>query len=400
MEKCLAKLPFGKENLEKYGELISKFSFALGLLIELTIVIVEKSEYIIQYEGLWFRLTFVLFGISLITTKHHLREWIALLFFGVIGVISYEVTGRNEILRWVVFIWACQGKDMKKVFKFTFWYTLAGCALLFFLSLTGLYGTMYLETIFRPEFYGDMESIERRYCFGMGHPNSFHCMMLVITWLGIYIYFERLKLQSYLLLLLFHIGIFFFTDSRTGLLMSISSLGICVILHIKNEWKDRKWIYAIGALAVLSCILISVLMAVYSTNLAIFELLDRVLSGRIFALMDSNRYEGMIHTWKIWSAEENNFFFDLGIVRFFYWYGIIPGIIYFGAQFKLLWCGYQKKDIMLLLMVVIINIYSVFEAHFISEYMGRNYILFFFGMYLMNMLDVKDNEIEAKRCFD
>ena len=40
---------------------------------------------------------------------------------------------------------------------------------------------------------------------------------------------------------------------------------------------------------------------------------------------------------------------------------------------------------MLAVIMMVITIYSVFEAHFISEYMGRNYILFFFGMYLSDM---------------
>ena len=110
--------------------LISKYSFALGLLIELTIVIVEKSEYIIQYEGWWFRITFLLFGLSLITTKRDLKQWIWFGIFAVIGAISYRATGRNEILRWIVFIWACYDKDMKKVLKFTFWYTAVGCAVI------------------------------------------------------------------------------------------------------------------------------------------------------------------------------------------------------------------------------------------------------------------------------
>ena len=88
---------------------ISKAAFYLGLLIELTIVILDKSAYIIQYEGQWFRLTFVLFGISLITTRHSVKEWLWLLVFGIMGVVSYFATERNEILRFVVFIWACVG---------------------------------------------------------------------------------------------------------------------------------------------------------------------------------------------------------------------------------------------------------------------------------------------------
>ena len=41
---------------------------------------------------------------------------------------------------------------------------------------------------------------------------------------------------------------------------------------------------------------------------------------------------------------------------------------------------------MLAVIVTVITIYSIFEAHFISDYLGRNYILFFFGMYLSDML--------------
>ena len=97
----------------------------------------------------------------------------------------------------------------------------------------------------------------------------------------------------------------------------------------------------------------------------------------------------MIHTWSLWSDSINDNYFDLGIVRFFYWFGIIPGIIYFLVQCRLSWCGYKQKDYMLLAMIAVITIYSVFEAHFISDYMGRNYILFFFGMYLSEMLGRK-----------
>ena len=67
--KYLDRVPKCSENIKKYISKLSEYSFYLALFIELTIVILEKSEYIIQYEGLWFRLTFVLFGLSLITTK-------------------------------------------------------------------------------------------------------------------------------------------------------------------------------------------------------------------------------------------------------------------------------------------------------------------------------------------
>ena len=71
-----------------------------------------------------------------------------MLLFGLLGFVSYRVTGRNEILRIVVFIAACKGTDMKKLLKYVFYMTTAGCLLLVILSVTGIYGRLSLETDF------------------------------------------------------------------------------------------------------------------------------------------------------------------------------------------------------------------------------------------------------------
>ena len=390
MERCLARLPLDKEKLQKWIDAIAKYSFLLGLFVELTIVLLDKSAYIIQYEGMWFRFTFLLFGLSLITTRRGVNQWIWFGLFTVIGFISYRTTGRNELLRWVVFIWACQGKDMKKVLKFTFWYTTVGCVVIALLSVLGIYGEVAHTTIYRMEEAWVSGVEETRYCFGMGHPNAFHCMMLVITWLGMYCFFEKIKWYGYLLIGIAHVGIYLFTDSRTGLLMSVCSIGIALFLHFDKKIKYTKVPYILGMLVIIGAVVFSVFMAKYSVMNPILSKIDTILSNRILNLYYGTvNHEGMLHTWSLWSTGRNNYFFDLGIVRFFYWFGIIPGIIYFAAQCRLLWCGYRRKDYMLLALVVVITIYSIFEAHFVSDYIGRNYILLFFGMYLSDMLGMK-----------
>ena len=393
LERFLNRLPKLTEKQVQYLDIISKYSFYLGLFIELTIVILEKSEYIIQYEGLWFRLTFVLFGISMITTKRSIRQWTCFLAAALLGCNSYLHTGRNEILRAVVFVWACYGKDMKKVLKFTFWYTLAGCAVIFLLSVLGIYGEVFLEAVYRTDVPWTPGEVERRYCFGMGHPNAFHCMMLVVTWLGVYCYHEKIKWYGYVLMSIAHVIVFLFTDSKTGLLMSVGSIGIFVILKYVKPLQGNVWVYLLGILTVIAAVGFSVFMAKYSVHHPLLAKIDGLLSNRILNLYyHSVNHEGMLNTWSLWSVERNNWYFDLGIIRMFYWYGIIPAVAYFAAQCRLIWCGFKRKDFMLLAVMVIITIYSVFEAHFISDYMGRNYILFFFGMYLSDMLGEKNGK--------
>ena len=393
MAGCLNKLPKLAEKMQAYLEPVSCFAFWVGLFIELTIVIVEKSNYIIQHEGLWFRLTFVLFGLSMITGKHSIRSWICFILMSLMGVNSYLHTGRNEILRAVVMIWACEGKDIKKTLKFAFWYTAIGCAVIFLLSVLGIYGQVFLEAVYRSEEAWTIGEVEKRYCFGMGHPNAFHCMVLVITWLGIYCYHEKFKWYGYALLGILHVIVYFFTTSRTGLLMSVCSLSFIIVLHYSKFLRENKWSYILGIVVIVATVGFSVFMAKYSVHHPFLKEMDKVLSGRITNLYyDSVNHEGMLNTWSLWSVGRNNYFFDLGIIRMFYWFGIIPAAIYFAAQCRLLWCGFKKQDYMLLAMIVSIAVYSVFEAHFISDYLGRNYILLWFGMYLGQMLNAEEQK--------
>lgn len=369
-------------------EQISNWTFFLALWIELTIVIVEKSEYVIRYEGQWFRLTFVLFGVSLLTTSHSLREWIGLFFFAIFGMVSYKSTGRNEILRFVVFVWACQGKDMKKVLKATFWYTLAGCLVIMFFALTGIYGTVYQTGVFRVE-------EETRYSFGMGHANSFHCMVFVLTLLGVYCYYNVLHWYSYIILTILHVIVFYFTKSRTSMLLSLFTIVMIVILQYIKPLQKWKGTYILGILSLLAVVAFSVFAAKYSKLHPILWKIDQITTGRISGLYDTYNKEGMLQTWSLWSVARNNYYFDMGIVRIFYWYGIIPGALYILMQIRLFWGAMKKYDYMLLVVLVAISLYSVFEAHFVSVYLGRNYILFFFGLYLDDMfpsIGEKDTE--------
>lgn len=399
MENYGKKMSKGLKQIKDYAEQISKYSFYLALFIELTIVLLDKSEYIIQYEGLWFRLTFVLFGISFLTVKHSRRQWITFVLMAAAGCVSYMQTGRNEILRAVVFIWSCQGKDMKKVLKFTFWYTLAGCAVIFLLSVTGIYGAVSQTAIYRTEEAWTIGTEETRYCFGMGHPNAFHCMVLVLTWLGIYCYYDKMQWYIYGMLMLLHLLTYVFTTSRTGLLMSAGSLLLFMILQYGKKIREKKIVYILGIAMVLATVFFSVFMAKYSVHHPLLKQMDGILSGRITNLYyDSTDHAGMLNTWSLWSAKENTKFFDLGIIRVFYWFGILPGILYFAAQCRLIWCGYKKKDFMLLVLVVVIAVYSVFEAHFVSDYLGRNYIFFFFGMYLGEMLGEDNGQTALGEC--
>lgn len=94
---------------------IGQFCFYAGLVLELLIVIIDKSAYINPVEGQLFRITFILFLIKVCCTKFSLKEWLWLLVFLLLAGSCYMFSGRDEAVRLVVFCAAFKNIDFKKI---------------------------------------------------------------------------------------------------------------------------------------------------------------------------------------------------------------------------------------------------------------------------------------------
>lgn len=390
MEKKLSEVKL-------YMDRIGTWLLYMSVTLEIVIVIIDKSNYTNPIEGQLFRITFLLAAFKVLCTKYSLKEWAAMLAAGILGFVSYKVTGRNEILRIVVFIAACKGTDIKRLLKYVFYMTAAGCLLLVVLSATGIYGGLALESDFGRGY------TQVRYCFGLGHPNALHCMFMMLVFLGLYLYNEKMKWYAYAILFASNYALYLLTDSNTGMLITFCGIFGAVILHYWKGLKEKKWIYAAGAAMFLFCAGFSVLVAdsrVARPNYYTYRFdnpwvgeVESHLNGRIRDLFyGSVDCEGTTATWSLFSVPENNYYFDMGFVRLFYWYGIIPGLIYLVLNVLLIRQFYKKEDGMGLVMVSALAVYTVVEAHLVSVYIGRNYILFLMGMYGSSMLGLDSDK--------
>lgn len=350
-----------KGRIKQIGNIL----FYITLIIEIGVVLVDKSTFTNPIEGQIFRLTFLLCVLKIMITKYSLKEFGVMIIFFIVGAISYFITGRNEIIRVVFFIIASKDIDLKKALKLTFYMTLVGVLILVALSLTGTLGSMFLEVDYRGN------GVEKRYCLGLGHPNALHCMAWALLTLGIYLYFARLKWYHYLIMMLGNLGLYVLTVSRTGGIVAFMTILAAFILYLFPKLQNQKWIYILGALIVLFGVFFSVIMAVFGCSLEPLAWFDKYLTGRI-----TWGYQwGNISYWSLFSNPENTAYFDNGFMRLFYWYGIIPGILYTIVNcFQVYW-SYKKKDAAALLLIVMFSIYTVFEAHTISVYIARNYLL-------------------------
>lgn len=342
-----------------------KVLFYLVLLIEIGIVLVDKSAYINPIEGRLFQITFVLCMIKIAMTKYSLKEWAVMAVFFVLGALSYFATGRNEIIRIVAFLAASKDIELRSTLKVTFYVTLAGVLALMAMSLLGIMGTVYLDANYRNH------GIERRYCLGLGHPNALHCMVWALITLGIYLYFKKLKWYHYLLLEALNVGFFLFTDSRTGVIAATCSITLGATFSLFPGLQKARWIYILGAIGVALCLLFSVAAAIFGCEIPLFEWLNGPLTGRIYG---SHLYNG-ITFWSLFSSPENTMYMDMGFIRLFYWYGVVPGIVYFAVKGYQLSYAYKKRDAAAFLVITMFALYTVFEAHAVSVYLARDYAL-------------------------
>lgn len=382
------------------------YAFYLGVIIEVLLVLVDKSAYTNPIEGQIFRITFLLFLTKVVFTKYSLKEYIVIFLFCILGTVSYYATGRNEVLRLTVMIAACKEIDMKKCLSLVFYMTLTGCAAIILLSVTGIYGVISLT-----QDYG-RGSVETRYVLGMGHPNALQCMVWALTVLGLYLYGEKMKLYHYGLVLLLNIGFFLLTDSKTSLLVTIFAV---VMVFLTAKWKNirgRKLIGGAGIFATIGSIGISVVIAANAYRIydyvwnfdrsfitMLFVRLNEILNGRIRILVENDRFEGTIQTWSLFSRPENNYFFDMGWVRLFYWFGIIPGVVFVAFTIWFLVYCYRKNDYMAIALTAALAVYNIVEAHIISDYLARNYLFFLLGAAWCGMLKelVKDKNTERRK---
>ena len=395
--------------MDKQQSIKSKTAFTafyLAVIIEVMMVIIDKSAFTNPIEGRLFQITFLLCFLKICLTKYTKKEYLAIGLFLIIGAISYFVTGRNEMIRVVTFIAACKDIDMMKCLKLVFWMTLTGCMVIILLSITGVLGT-----VSRTMDYG-RGGVETRYVLGMGHPNALHCMLWSLTTLGIYLYYEKLKWYSYAILFGVNICFFILTDSRTGFVTTAGIILFAIIIQLTTSEKVRTASVLLGYLATAGSIFISVFMAVKayhvynyawaidtSRKAQIYAVIDKLLNGRIRTLVENDNFEGTVTTWSMFSRPENNYYFDMGWVRLFYWYGIIPATLFIVALILLMIYVYRKKQYMASMVIISFSVYSMIEAHAISVYLARNYLLFLLGMYWWRILENKrDNEGSGIHC--
>ena len=368
---------------------LSEVLFYVALTIELGIMLLEKSViHMYSYQSYVYRLTFLMALITVLLLKHDKKEWIIIGAVCAFTFISYRISGKNDLLRYAVFMMAARDIDIKKAMKYILYVSAAGYFLIAFLSVIGKLGV----TAQPPHDYG-RGVVEMRYELGFGHPNTFYGSVYAFVLLWMWIYGEAATLREWLLVFTLNFMSCVISASRTGMLISFMTFGIGFLARYCKKIGESKIVYILTALVTpVFCVAFSVWSAIVSKvpryefehkHYKFIEWIDSKLNNRIHDLYrETEKHAGSIWTWKLFSDGSSEETFDMGWVRIFYWYGIIPAIVIAALIVLIIYICYKKKDIWTLVIILSLSVYTIVEATFVSEYIGRLFILPVIGAYL------------------
>jgi len=387
-------------------EKIRNFFFIIALFAEVIFVIIDKSRLTNPYTTWCFRITFILFTLVVLLTERTKREWLILALALAFGVFCYTQNGREETIRIIMFVAACKFQPLKNRMYLLYITTFVGCVGIAVLSITGVFGELYVTDLYRLD-----DGVVSRFTLGFGHPNALACMFYMLLLLTLYLLDRKFRWYLYFIPLLLSIGMYFLSGSRTTFIMCVFSILISIIMHYPNNemtrrdavWqfikiKDPSSYYAAGVryklipyilcfVVIAACVVFSILSAKYSEHLFTkgmksWRIIDKLINNRIGNLyFTDGNHEGTLETWSLFSSPSATGYFDMGWVRLFYWYGIIPAalailcIIFFIIECR------RKNDGQAIMVLASLAIYTVVEAHMISVYIGRNFLLLMMGAY-------------------
>lgn len=356
---------------------IGRIFFYIGLFCELIIIFLDRLDWHNPYQSYMFRVTFLFFVIKCICTRYDAKQWLFILCTGLLCFITYRISGKDEVIRAMVFIIAMKDLDVKRTLKFNYWGTLVSVCILALLALLGVCGDVLATPGYNDAPNAFLVSL------GLGSSNTWGIQIWLLTALAVYIYHDRIPSYSYGLISILGIIVFYLSKCRTELLMMLFTAACGFILAYFKKIRDSKIIYILGAIGLSLSIGISVYAAKISTwwdfQTPLQRKIDLIFTGRVTCIYAFENGGGVLSNWKPFGAMNFVEYFDMGWVRLFWWYGYIPGILAVIGIFILIYYQYKLRDYSGLLLIVSMILFTVIEAHFISVFLLRNYMLFLIG---------------------
>ena len=356
----------GKNKLAECNK-VSKYIFFAALILLLFVDYISATSIPHLYTGRVFQATIILLGIKILLTHYTWREWVFLGIGAVLAVLSYFSTGSYFVCLLIMLIMA--SKDIMQRSVMLVYVSVVSCISLvvMVLAASGICGDMYIEKDFR-----DL-GIEKRYCMGYTHPNSYHIIVIQLLLVVIWLLWNKLKWYHFVLLLGLNMLVYCFTDSRTNVILGSAMLVALMVLKMYPQLTEKKGIYLFGGVVYVGCILLSVLAAFGAHTMPVFNKVNELWTNRMLWA-----YEERIKSkLTLFSGADYQIKTDMGFISNLYNYGsvILIMILFLMTAYLVSVC--KNKCYLGLMVFIVCTILFTGETFGSGEYITRNLLYVF-----------------------
>lgn len=357
--------------------LVSCMELALGIL-EINNIVLPYTRYILWF---FFGIYFILFCLDFLHNR--ISEKILSIIAILIGVISYICSGSNMFLKMTVYFFA-----MKRINK----HLLIKGMLITMAIMVGVISFLSLFFGFQPLYIMDVRGKERgwngiRWTFGFNNPNTFEFVVFHFMLLLLFMKRKMWSYKGYLVLLFVQILVFLGTDSRTGFLLTVMFIVMSMLIIRFPDIKWKNILLISYAFFMIFFLAISLSAAVPIHN-SFMSNLDTMLSGRMEQLQIHPLSESFaspyMENWHLFSSRINKGGYDLGYIQMFYYYGIIPALVYLIFVSYSMRCAWKRRDCIGMLSILSMCCYLLMESRFFSNYVTRDFLFILAGILIWN----------------
>lgn len=346
---------------------ISNCLFFIALTIMFFVDYISATSIPHPYTGRLFQVTIILLGIKILLTHYTWKEWIVLGVGAVLAVASYLSIGSYYVCLIVMLIMASKDILQKTIMKVYFW-VISGITLaVMALAASGICGYMYIEKDFRDT------GIEIRYCMGYTHPNTFHIIILQLILVAICLLWDKMKWYSFVMFFLLNMMAFYFTDSRTSMILGSIMVISLMVLKMYPSLTKTSGLYFLGGMVYCGCIVLSILAILGGYTMPVLDKINRLWTNRLMWAYT----ERMKSKLTLFSGKDYQIRCDMGFVRTLYSYGVVIAILIIIMMSVYLFFLSKEKKYLELIAFIVCTILFTGETFVAGEYVTRNLLYIF-----------------------
>lgn len=300
---------------------------------------------------------------------------IALLVLTVTNMLLFD--GGISLLVIIMFIWAAQGYSEGKIVAASFWTLLLSHGLIMVCAHFGIVIEDSVNVRYIGNYAGDFFSGQYvRHDMGFTVHNQvpliFFCLYTILV-----VYKKNtIKWYENLLVLILNYVIFVFFGSRVVFLMMIVAVALYCVIVVLEKTPYNKYVLQISKLGIVGYplfLIASFLFAVkYDKNDSLSQTLDLFLNNRVRLANEAIDFYGITllgagkdaGTYNSIVFPDNTV--DNGYVLLFIQRGLLIGIMIVGIWCYLSWLGQKKKNVYLVLALMILAVGNIINAHLLS----------------------------------